>query len=193
MQKKSILFSLIVCLITACGNNPANEEKPVEKAATPPPVYKMDMLEKMFNNDNWMKVDGKDTSYYYFSRIPSEIQIHQYRMIKGDSVITNMSAIRFSNDSLIWRYNDSTYLFLSAITEKTSEWTRIDKDPPGSFYMAFEPKGEKHITLFLADKKQFVLTRTPSLSIFLVRSRYDYLHGTNYAFSDTVFSGGKKK
>ena len=147
----------------ACGNNPSKQEKPVEKAATAPPVYKMDMLEKIFNNDNWMKTDGKDTSYYYFSRIPSEIQIQQYRMIKGDSVITNLSAIRFSNDCLVWRYNDSTHLFLSAITEKRSEWTRIDKALPGSFYMAFERKDEKQIKVSVAGKKQFTINQDTAI------------------------------
>lgn len=192
MLRNTILFFIIVSFVAAC-NNGADKEKPVEKPAAAPPVYKMDMLEKVFNNDNWMKMDGNDTDYYYFSRISREIQIHQFRMIKGDSVITNMSAIRFSNDSLlVWRYNDSINLFLSAISEKGSEWTKMG-DQPGSIYMRFDKKDDKHINVTFADKKQFVLTRTPSLSTFLVRSRYDYLHGTNFAFSDTVFSAGKKK
>ncbi len=188
-----MLFFPIACFIIACGNNPSKQEKAADKAATAPPVYKMDVLEKMFNNDNWMTADDNDTSYYYFSRIPSEIQIQHYRMIKGDSVMTNLSAIRFSNDSLVWRYNDSTNLFLSGITEKGSEWTRTDKALPGSFYMAFEQKNEKHITLSFAGKKQFTLTKTLPLSTFLIRSRYDFLHGTRFAFSDTIFSAGKKK
>jgi hypothetical protein len=193
MQKYKALFFLIACIIMACGNNPSKEEKPVDKAAADPPVYKMDMLEKMFNNDNWMKAEGNDTSFYYFSRIPAETKIYQYRISKGDSVNTKISVIGFSNDSLIWRYDDSTNLFLSGITEKRSEWTRMDKDLPGSFYMAFEQKDEKHITITFADNKQFLLGKTLPLSTFLIRSRYDYLHGTRFAFTDTVFSAGKKK
>jgi hypothetical protein len=177
----------------ACGNNPSGEERLVEKATAPPPVYKMDRLEKMFNNDNWMQTDGNDTSYYYFSRIPSEIQVHQYRMIKGDSVITYMSAMRFSYDSLVWQYNDSTRLFLSAITEKAAEWALTNTAPPGSFYTAFELKDTKHITVSFANKTQFTLTKTLPLSTFLVRSRYDYINGTHFAFTDTIFSAGKKK
>lgn len=175
----------------ACGNHQPEQEKPVEKAVATAPVYKMDMLEKIFNNDNWMKTDGKDTSYYYFSRIPSEIRVHQYRMIKGDSVITNQSVIRFSNDSLVWEYNDSTHLFLTAVTEKSSEWRRVE-GVPGSFFMAFERKDEKQIKVSVENNGSFLLTMTPPLSTFLTRSRYDYMHGTNYAFSDTVFSTGKK-
>ena len=193
MHKKDILFFLIAFTIISCGDNSSNKEKPVEKTTAPPPVYKMDMLEKIFNNDNWMKTEGSDTSYYYFSRIPSEIQIHQYRIVKGDSMITNLSAIRFSNDSLVWRYNDSTWLFIAGITDETSEWDRINKDLPASFYLAFEKKDEKQIKVTVADNKSFMLTRTLPLSTFLIRSRYDYLQGTNYAFSDTVFSTGKKK
>ena len=62
MQKRYVLFFFIACMIMSCGNNGSNEEKPVEKTAAAPPVHKMDMLEKMFNNDNWMKTNGRDTS-----------------------------------------------------------------------------------------------------------------------------------
>jgi hypothetical protein len=193
MHKKDILFFLMAFIIISCGNNSSKEEKPVEKTTAPPPVYKMDMLEKIFNNDNWMKTAGKDTSYYYFSRIPSEIQIHQYRIVKGDSMIIDMSAIRFSNDSLVWRFNDSTWLFLAGITNETSAWDRISKDLPASFYVGFEKKDEKQIKVTVENNKSFILTRTLPLSTFLIRSRYDYLHGTNYAFRDTVFSTGRRK
>jgi len=153
----------------------------------------MDVLEKMFNNDNWMKVSGNDTSYYYFSRILTEMHVHQYRIVKGDSVITNISSMKITNDSIVWKYSDSTDLYLSAITEKSSIWANSKGNPSDSFYMSFELKDNKHINLVFPDKKISTLTRTLSLSSFLTRSRYDYLHGTKYAFSDTVFSTGKAK
>jgi hypothetical protein len=152
----------------------------------------MDMLEKMFNNDNWMKVSGNDTSYYYFSRIPMETRVYQYRINKGDSAGTRISVMRFSNDTLLWQYNDSALLFLSGITEKRSEWSRMEGGT-GSLFMILEQEDDKHIHASFADKRDFRLTRTLPLSTFLIRSRYDYLHGTRYAFADTVFSTGKKK
>ena len=193
MRNVHIFFLLLTTILMSCGDNSSKEDRAVEKKAVAPPIYKMDMLERMFNNDNWMQTGNNDTSYYYFSRISSEMQIHQFRIIKGDSVIINMSAIRFSGDSLTWRYDDSTYLFLSGITNESSEWKRVDEESPGSFYLAFEKKDDKHINLVNSERKKFVLTKTIPFSTFLVRSRYDYLHGTNYAFSDTVFSAGKKK
>ncbi len=193
MQKGSLFFLLFIAVLMSCGNNSSKEDKPVEKTVAAPPIYKMDMLERMFSNDNWMQTGGNDTSYYYFSRIPSEIQIHQFRIIKGDSVIIKLSAIHFSGDSLKWRYNDSTYLFLSGITNESSEWKRVNDESPGSFYFAFEKKDHKHINLVDAERKKVVLTKTLPLSTFLIRSHYDYLHGTNYAFSDTLFSAGNKK
>ncbi len=193
MMCKKETFFFIACTIISCNNQP-NEKKSAEKtAATHAPVYKMDMLEKIFDNDNWMKTAGKDTSYYYFSRTPAEIQVHEYKIVKGDSTITNLSAIRFSNDSLVWWYNDSTSLFLAGITNERSEWNRINKDSPATFYVRFEKKDETHLDMAGADKKHFLLTKTIPLSTFLIRSRYDYLHGTNFAFSDTIFSAGKKK
>lgn len=191
MLKNILLFFISIFFIAACNNEPAPQE-PAGKTTIAPPVYKMDLLEKMFTNDNWMKVDGRDTSYYYFSRIPSETRVHQYRMSKGDSVNTTISVIRFLSDSLVWQYNDTTHLFLSGITEKRAEWSRMDHDPP-AFYMAFAKKDEKNINLVFPDKKQVLLIKTLPLSTFLVRSRYDFSHGTKFAFSDTVFSAGKKK
>ena len=192
MHKTGIVFLLIACIMASCGNNSSKEEKPAEKVTAMPPVYKMDMLEKIFNNDNWMKVDGKDTSYYYFSRIPSEIKVYKYKIIKGDSAISTISVIRFFNDSLVWEYDDTTHLLLTGVTEKSCEWVK-GEGSPGSFFMGFEQKNEKRIKMTVEDNKSFMLTRTLPLSTFLVRSHYDYMHGTNYAFSDTVFSTGKKK
>jgi hypothetical protein len=192
MQKRYVLFFLIACSSMSCGNNQSKEQKPVGKIAAAPPVYKMDMLEKIFDNDNWMKTTGKDTSYYYFSRIPSEIKVCKYKIIKGDSVISNLSVMKFSNDSLVWEFDDTTHLYLNSVTEKSAEWVTIE-EPPGAFMMGFEKKDEKHMNIVKADRKQAVMTKTIPLSTFLVRSRYDYLNGTHYAFSDTVFSTGKKK
>lgn len=192
MQKRSVLFFLIASVCISCGNNQSKEKEPVEKKAAAPPVYKMDMLEKIFNNDNWMKISDKDTSYYYFSRIPSEIKVCKYKMIKGDSVISGLATMRFSNDSILWEFDDTTHLYLNAVTDKTAEWVTVE-DTPGTLAIGFEKKDEGHLNFVKVGQKQVVLTRTIPLSTFLIRSRYDYQHGTHYAFSDTVFSTGKKK
>ena len=192
MQKRSVLFFLIASVCISCGNNQSKEKEPLEKKAAAPPVYKMDMLEKIFNNDNWMKIKDNDTSYYYFSRIQSEIKVCKYKIIKGDSVSSGRSVMRFSNDSLIWEFEDMTHLYLNAIAEKTAEWVTVE-DMPGAFAVGFEKKDEDHLNFAKRGDQLVVLTRTIPLSTFLIRSRYDYGHGTHYAFSDTVFSTGKKK
>lgn len=193
MQKIARQLLLLPAIsLLSCGDGTPKEDKPVVKKSAPPPVYKMDMLEKMFNNDNWMKINGEDTSFYYFSRILSEITVQQFQIVKGDSVVRNVSVIHFSNDSLVWQYNDTITLFLSAVTENKSEWTRKSNPSEGK-YVTFEQKNKKDIEVVSADEKPFTLTRTLPLSSFLVRSRYDFLHGTRFAFTDTVFSPPEKK
>jgi hypothetical protein len=190
--KKYLLFFIIIVFITACNNEPEQEKAKPASQAIDVPVYKIDLLEKIFNNDNWMKKDGTDTSYYYFSRIEPVINVYHYHINKGDSVNTRLSVIKFSNDSLIWPINDTTHFILTAINETQAKWSRMDSGLQDSI-MVFEKKDDKHIKLNLADNKEFLLIKTPALSTFLVRSRYDYLHGTNYAFSDTVFKVKKDK
>ena len=187
MQKKYLFFFITVGFFVSCNNEPKQEEKKPAAQAIEVPVYKLDLLEKIFTNDNWMKKDETDTSYYYFSRIGPVINVHHYRINKGDSVDTRLSVIKFSNDSLIWFINDTTHFMLTAINETQAKWNRMNKSSDSSF-IEFDKTDDKHIALRLSDNKEFLLIKTPALSTFLVRSRYDYLHGTDYAFSDTVFS-----
>ncbi len=193
MGTTTIRAFLLCFILHSCGSG-SSKEKPADgKPTSPPPIEKLNGVEKVFGNENWMKIVNGDTSYCYFSRMPSEIQVHQYKLVKGDSVLTMLSSIRFSGDSLVWQYNDTTQLFLASLTDESLEFNRLWQEKPTAFYFGFEKKDEQHIKVTDAEKKQFMMTKTPTLSTFLVRSRYDYVHGTNYAFSDTVFSPGKKK
>ena len=191
MKKRYLIGFIIVWLIMSC-NNQAKKKNPVEHTGNDP-VHKMDLLEKMFTNDNWMKVDGQDTSYYYFSRIQSVTRVYHYRLVKGDSVNTDISLINLLNDSLVWKLNDTTYLFLAGINENGSVWDRINQSITVKSFLVFEKKDERNIYMKFADSAQLLLIKTLPLSAFLVRSRYDFLHGTRFAFTDTVFSTGKKK
>jgi hypothetical protein len=190
MQRDHVFFFIALCLM-AC-NNQSEKEKPSTEIFVSS-LYKMDMLEKIFTNDNWMKVEGTDTSYYYFSRIPLITRVYHYRISKGDSVNTTISEIKFQNDSLAWQFDDTTNLLLSGINEKESKWDRRDTSRLASSFMVFEKNDDRHINLSIAGKEQFLLTKTLPFSAFLIRSRYDFLHGTRFAFSDTVFNVRKKK
>lgn len=189
------LFSLLFVfsfLGIACSNQPANKTSP-EKIVFRP-IHKMDMIEKMFNNDNWIMADGIDTSYYYFSRTtPENTNVYRFRMHKGDSVNTVLSHIGFLKDAVIWKLNDSTILSLAAISDSTAAWNIAGSDGKGVAFMTFDKKDDKHISIALKDKPPVLLTRTLPLSTFLVRSRYDFLHGTKFAFSDTSFNRRRSK
>ena len=192
MQKIYNSFFIFIWLVLSC-NNQAKQQKPAASTAAASSIYKMDMLEKMFTNDNWMKANGHDTSYYYFSRNQAVTSVYHYRIVKGDSLNTIISRAHLINDSLVWKFNDTTDLALTAISEKRSAWDRTNTGIPVKSFLVLEKKDDNHIAVKFAGSREFLLTKTLSLSAFLVRSRYDFLHGTRFAFSDTVFSTGKKK
>ena len=80
---KQLLFALTVYafLLFSCSGNPEKEEtaaaekevivkSPVDDMLEKKAALKeFDALEKIFNNDNYLIVEGKDSSYTYFSRL----------------------------------------------------------------------------------------------------------------------------
>lgn len=179
------LGMIIFCL--SCGSyqqDPAVQVKPAVAAAVPVSLAteaQFDTLENMFQNDNWLVIKGGDSSYVYASRLGKTVfRIYHFRMIKGDSVNTFVTQIQYKGDTLGWQWppDTATQYFTGSAASKL-----IWADSTGKHKYVFEKINPDHIHLLYPDGKSAELLKTPALSSFLVRSKYDYQHGTKLAFT----------
>lgn len=190
MNLKKLLLIWPVAIVLSCNESQQGKtDKDPKKFVDN--IKKMDLLEHLFTNDNWMMMEHTDTSYYYFSRNNLRTKVYHFKMNKGDSVNTIISEMNVANDSLVWNLNDSTELFLSSIDKRKAEWKKSAKDAQAIPYMFYVKKDERNINVVKANGENFHLVKTLPLSTFLIRSRYDFLHSTRIAFSDTTFKEKK--
>jgi hypothetical protein len=194
------VFALIIAFVfIACNSNPKTEatkiakvdtakpeSKPQDPAVTATLLAQFNSLEKVFDNQNWMRIKDKDTTFLYFSRLNNFFALtHSYRMRKGDSADLRIDTIRVNeNNQIIWNWNDKG-LILGSATEFTNSWSNGDQK------VAFNKMDGSNLLLNINGDDKNQLSKTITLSSFLVRSFYDYQHGTKLAFDKTDFT--KKK
>ena len=118
-------------------------------------------------------IDGTDTSYIYFSRqTDNSYKITQFKLLKGDSSITDQSNISISGNSVTW-HRDKKLLVLETVNNNKSTWKQDDANE--NFLLS---KLNDSTLLIDLPSKQLTLKKTLPLSSFLVRAKYDYEHGT---------------
>ena len=187
--KASRLLSLVVVTIVvlycfpACENSPKTDpEKHAAVSKNSGNINPLDSLEIMFDNDNWMSVDKRDTSYYYFSRTePNSLKVYHYFMLHGDSVNTVISQMKLNGGVLNWE-TVGKQLKLDSIGKNTCKWI----DSSGQEAITFTKTSDKEIEVTNNKKQVMKLRKTLTLSSFLTRSHYDNEHHTRLAFEDTV-------
>ena len=188
MRKVKYRLSILVMVFfISCGNN-SNNSTVGDKNATVPPaspknyrLNRFDDLENIFQNENWIMINGKDSSYLYCSRLgKTYFKAYQYRMFKGDSISTRITEIKLTADTIIWQsLKDSMIIYLNKVTPREAVWS----DKAGLQFYIFDKVDSNNIHVTYPDGSAKSLVKTPTLSSFLVRSKYDYLHGTKLAFS----------
>ena len=180
-------FFCLTIFCISCGNN--QQDPPVAVMPAEPAVATIsqatvalfDTLENLFQNDNWLLIKGSDSSYVYASRLGKSIfKTHHFRMVKGDSVNTVITQIQTNKNTLSWQWPpDTAVQYLTSTAAGKLIWA----DATGQHKWVFEKMNSDYIKLFYPDGKTAVLIKTPTLSSFLVRSKYDYLHRTKLAFT----------
>ncbi len=194
------IYTLVLVLgFIACNNNPKTEEtntmvvdtinqpsKPQDPAVTATLLSQFNALEKVFDNQNWMRIKDKDTSFLYFSRLNNFFALtHSFRMNKGDSSNLRIDTIHVNDyNQIVWNWNNKG-LVLSSATEFTNSWSN------GANKVEFNKMDESNLSLNINGIDKYQLSKTITLSSFLVRSFYDFQHGTKLAFDKTDFT--KKK
>ncbi len=180
-------FFCIAIFCISCGNSQQDQPlatkpaAPVAATINPNALARFDTLEYLFQNDNWLLINGTDSSYIYASRLGKTIfKSYQFRISKGDSVNTVITQIQLKGETLSWHWpQDTTLLLLTSAGAGKLIWS----DTSGQHKYIFEKISSDRIRLFYPGGKTAELIKTPTLSSFLVRSKYDYLHGTKLAFA----------
>lgn len=181
-------------ILLACNEAPKQEEQKIESnkpeiskvqdpAITASLLSQFDGLEKVFNNQNWMIIKGKDTSFLYISRINKFLAYsYSFKMQKGDSTNLRIDTIHVSPENkVLWNWNNQQ-LVLSSATENINHWQG------NSLQLDFAKMDAANLVMTLNEKEKIKISKTITLSTFLVRSFYDYQHGTKLAFEQREYT-----
>lgn len=198
MKLRVALFFLSITFLIACGTS---EQKTTESTnnSTAPVVSPVDdlqqrklaltqfnALEKLFENQNYLITQGKDSSYIYFSRLNNYLfQVHSYKMIKGDSTQLTIDQILLNTKNEVTFNWKGMPLQLKQATEFAADWVLANTD---STVYRFKKIDQNKIQLINQAGNKLELKKTLALSTFLVRSYYDFQHGTKLAFDSVNFT-----
>jgi hypothetical protein len=140
-----------------------------------------DSLEAIFETGNWQTTWQGDTVYLFFSReAPAFFKVWFYNMRRGDSVNTWQSSITVKHDSIYWNWPHGELQLLQAGNNE-ARWQILDSVSHQSVSWVFTKTDSLSVRLQLTPGEVYRLRRTLPIGAFLVRSKYDFVHGTQYA------------
>lgn len=174
---------MCVVLLLACAQQ---KKEATSNEVALMPVYQMDSIYHLFGNNNWRVIQGRDTSYLYFSR-QNDLLIHVYdfKMQKGDSVQSALQKIVCTPKGIFWEKHLDTFRLIS-VSHKEMLW--LNKVDTLEFNAGKNYVLQQHYKSILS-----TMQPTINLTDFLIRSHYDYLHGTHYANDTAKFKRSLKK
>lgn len=152
---------ILVLFMAACGR--------------PDVKTQFDNLEKVFGTANWrLRTVNNDTLYIFFSREGEALyKVYSYMLANGDSIRTVVATIAPKDGEIIW---DLEYQYI----------TLKDADAAGSSWhgkqmgdVRIKTIDSLHVLYEWGGNNRDTLVRTLPISTFLIRSKYDFLHGTN--------------
>jgi hypothetical protein len=143
-------------------------------------------MEAVFGNENWMLVEGKDTSFYYFSRLSDfNFNTYAYKLVKGDSSNVYHGKIIPEQNKLAWNFDGKKLLVISATVARVT--ASVDGTDSSAKY-EFTRLNNSSIGITYPDQKKTVMRKTIPFGLFLVRSRYDHSNGTHFAFDTAQYT-----
>ncbi len=170
-MKRNILFCFFI--FYACNQ--------AEKKNTVPDLQK---LSSVLPTANWRVTDGTGTSYIYFSpQFDNTYKTYEYKLVHGDSSVTNRGSIQSSGNSVVWNWNNHS-LWLEEITDSKASW----KEKNSNENYVLQKINDSFLQL-RSSGHQWMLKKTLPLSTFLVRARYDYEQGTKFLDSTEIPPG----
>ncbi|MEO8174359.1 MAG: hypothetical protein ABI581_14795 [Sediminibacterium sp.] len=196
MKRELLCLLVLIVFLFACNTqqseNVAEDKKDstvkTEQVVTRTPTSFLtdyNALEQLFTNDNWLLADKKDSSYFYFSRLGNfQVNTYEYKLMKGDSANVKHGLIKIEGDKITWNFNGMKLSLLNASNVKAA-WAVEGSDSTAFEFMRLD---NNFVRITYPDKKQVVMKKMLPFSLFLVRSRYDFINGTRYAFDTAQFN-----
>lgn len=179
-MKKYVAIGILITLISSCKSEKKKELTAKER---------FDKIERI-TDGNWQINNPDDTSYVYYSRVSdTRVNVYNYNIDKGDSVDNNLSTIELVNDSICWTRPGATKGLLISVNDSIMQWRDVGEK---KILYSVERKDSAHIIYTAPGEPVRILIKTPSLTTFLVRKKYDYTHGTDLATKDTSFHAHPK-
>lgn len=170
---KFLFIISFVFIFLAC--NQAEKKVPIKD--------EFNAIEKIVGTANWQFVNGQDTSYIYFSRMGDALfNVYSYRIGNGDSVNSILKTITGRQDTVLWNWGNKKLLLMD-VTDNSITW-EMTGDEKGKYVLTMTDS--LHISFVLPGGHETKMTRTLPLATFLIRSHYDYLHGTHTVDSAIV-------
>jgi hypothetical protein len=146
---------------------------------------RLNILEQLFGNENYLVVNGKDSSFLYFTRLgKNDFFTHSYKLVKGDSTQLHLDTIQINNSNQVqWNFKRKQ-LILQDCNETKAQW---QNNADANDKVDFQKINQKRFNLSI-NGQQYLLSKTLAISLFLVRTHYDFEHHTNFAFDTTNFT-----
>ena len=196
-QTSFFLFLVTTVLLIACNSNETTKLNTIDTAAnsndnaivnneTLVAAYKnLDALEQLFGNENYLMVNGNDSSYVYFTRLGrNNFFTHSYKLIGGDSTKLSIDTIQVNKQGKVqWNWQGKK-LILQECNDTKALW---QNEIIANAKVDFIKTGEKRLSLTI-NNKQIIFAKTLPISLFFTRAKYDYEHHTNFAFDTTNFT-----
>ena len=135
------LSVILVAFFASCNQQEGNKKNNTNQEAVVDKNSKTDSLtlaknlksfsdlELFFDNANYQVTKGSDTNYFYFSRSSDFlIQVHQYKIVEGDSTFLKIDSIKLSYLKFVnWKFQDQT-LYLISSTDSSNNWKSSNVD-----------------------------------------------------------------
>lgn len=146
---------------------------------------KLGIVEQLFGNENYLVVNGKDTSFLYFTRLgKNDFFTHTYKLVKGDSSQLSVDAMQINNANQVqWNFKGKQLILQDCDNVKAQWQNKLDANDKVDFLKI----NQQRFNLTM-NGKQYILNKTLTISLFLVRTHYDFEHNTHYAFDTTNFT-----
>jgi len=172
---KVFSFCLLLAALAACNNQTSK--------TVPAPKSTFDAIDSITGVASWQLVDGPDTTYLYFSRMGNAlIHVYHFSINKGDSANTRMNNIVSAGDSVVWNWGDKQLLLVAA-NGRMARWE--DLANRNDVY-TLQKTDSLHLAFLFPGGRVASMQLTLPLATFLVRRKYDYIHGTHYLDSGAV-------
>ncbi|MDQ3846846.1 MAG: hypothetical protein M3342_22960 [Bacteroidota bacterium] len=168
---KCLFFSLSVVAILSCRQSSSPEKDLLQ-------------INQFLPSANWQVIDNRDTFYLFFAQNPDHTYtIYEYRIRGGDSSDTRTDSIAVADNTVRWQFRNKE-LYFDEKRDSTLIWNEALK--PEQKYVLRQVSDSLMMLQLPDQNEKMVFRKMLPFTTFLIRFRYDYLHGTRTVDSPEI-------